>query len=51
MRFEVTERGNFNEWRDAARDLLRHPIVPRHVGWGFVGDGASFQVWAAVAAA
>ncbi len=33
MRIKLLGRGDFNEWRDAARDLLRHRISPRDVDW------------------
>ncbi|ESQ90712.1 hypothetical protein ABAC460_07740 [Asticcacaulis sp. AC460] len=34
MRIVLKGRGDFEEWRDAARDLLRHGIAPQHVDWG-----------------
>lgn len=33
MRVALQGRGDFAEWRDAARDLLRQGLAPQHVDW------------------
>ena len=37
MRIILRGRGDFAEWRDAARDLLRQKIAPRDVEWTTTG--------------
>ncbi|MEI9903682.1 MAG: TIGR03915 family putative DNA repair protein [Asticcacaulis sp.] len=34
MKVILHGRGDFDEWRDAARDLLRHGVPPGEVDWG-----------------
>ncbi len=38
MKIRLSGRGDFGEWRDAARDLLRHGVAPGDVDWG-AGSG------------
>ncbi|UDF03370.1 TIGR03915 family putative DNA repair protein [Asticcacaulis sp. AND118] len=37
MRFELRGRGDFAEWRNAAREALRAGVSPREVEWGGQG--------------
>ena len=37
MRLILRGRGDFTEWRDAARDLLRQKIAPRDIDWVTTG--------------
>ncbi len=39
MRVRLEARGDFEEWRVAARDLLAQGIAPRDVDWGAGGGG------------